>query len=225
MSDDFEKAVLFSFDQSGGVEPALRAQAEVYLSQLKASPDCWRLCLARFDASPFVEVRFWCLQALHEVVRTRYANLDAPARAALKQSLLAAGAKPGSAGRPGGGSGAAADGTPPLPPFLRNKIAQTLVAVAGQEYPGAWPSFFQDLLATLASGPAAVDLFCRRAPQEWLGGWVGWGGVGCGEGRELACPRTRSRSFGADACQPPRPPPFHPVAPSAGCCRRWTRTL
>jgi hypothetical protein len=69
------------------------------------------------------------------------------ARAAVKAALLAAG---GSAG-----------GAPPLPAFLRNKLAQAIVAVAGHEYPDAWPSFFHDLLGTLGQGPPAVDLFCR----------------------------------------------------------------
>jgi len=29
------------------------------------------------------------------------------------------------------------------------------------EYPEQWPSFFHDLVAILAEGPDAVDMFCR----------------------------------------------------------------
>ena len=147
MSDDFEKAVLFSFDQSGGVSEALRRQAQEVLSGVEASPDAWQLCLARLESSAYAEVRFWCLQTLNALARgPGYAALAPPARAQIKRSLLGLGAAP-----------------PPaqLPPFLRNKLAQAVVAVAAREFPEEWPTFFQDLLGTLASGPAAVDLFCR----------------------------------------------------------------
>ena len=154
MSDDFEKAILFSFDQTGSVAAGLKAQAQTLLQGVKASPGAVQLCLERFEGSPYVEVKFWCLQALHDAVRGEgYAALPPPARAAVKASLLAAG---GSACGGGGGGGG-----PPLPPFLRNKLAQAIVAVAGHEYPDAWPSFFHDLLGTLGQGPPAVDLFCR----------------------------------------------------------------
>ena len=144
MADDFEKAVLFSFDQSGAVDAALRAQALSLLASAKAQPDAWQLFLARFQASQYVEVRFWCIQALHELVAARHSALPPHARQQLRGALLA--------------SGAAA---PPLPPFLRNKVAQALVALAANEFPQEWPTFFQDLLALLPSGLPAVDLFCR----------------------------------------------------------------
>ena len=50
---------------------------------------------------------------------------------------------------------------PQLPTFLRNKVAQTVVAIAAYEYPDVWPSFFHDIIGTLAQGAGAVDLFCR----------------------------------------------------------------
>ena len=53
--------------------PALRKhkqeQAEAYVASVAASPDCWRLCVERFACTPHLEVRFWCLQRLHEVGR------------------------------------------------------------------------------------------------------------------------------------------------------------
>ena len=48
-----------------------------------------------------------------------------------------------------------------LPSFLRNKLAQTLVAVLQFEYPGAWPRFFQDLIGAMSLGDGIVDMFCR----------------------------------------------------------------
>lgn len=110
--DDFEKAVLVTFNFTGGVDPSLKvgsrirlcqqlsectctetllakarspysstmplietqlhtpdgmqAQAEAYLNDLKKSGP-WRLCLERFSPSSYQEVKFWCLQTLHEV--------------------------------------------------------------------------------------------------------------------------------------------------------------
>jgi len=146
MSDDFEKAVLFTFDHTGGVSSELRAQAQAMLQTAVASPDAWQLCVSRLETSGYAEVKFWCLQTLHALARSlAYSSLDASARAQIKRSLIVLGTQPSSG----------------LPAFLRNKIAQTIVAIAAQEYPSEWPGFFQDVLGTLSSGPDAVDLFCR----------------------------------------------------------------
>jgi len=46
----------------------LQERTQAYCAEIKASPDCWRLCADRFAATSYVEVKFWCLQALHEVL-------------------------------------------------------------------------------------------------------------------------------------------------------------
>ena len=46
-------------------------RAAAYLDGLKQSSDCWRLCVERFSPSGYGEVKFWCLQTLHEVRRRR----------------------------------------------------------------------------------------------------------------------------------------------------------
>ena len=51
--DDFEKAILLSFDQSGDVGAGIKAQAEAYLAAARASPDAWRICLDRFQSSGY----------------------------------------------------------------------------------------------------------------------------------------------------------------------------
>lgn len=145
--DDFEKAVLFSFDQTGSVSPEVKAQADGLLAQAQQSPEAWQLCLQRLQSSGYAEVRFWCLQTLHAIAGGQlYKSLSAAARGEIKKALVDLGTR-----------------TVPnqLPPYLRNKVAQTLVAIAGQEYPDEWPSFFQDIMSTLGQGPPAVDLFCR----------------------------------------------------------------
>lgn len=69
--DDFEKAVLFTFDQSGSVGPELRAQAEQYCAQARAQAPAvlWRACVERVATTQLPEVQFWCLQALEELIR------------------------------------------------------------------------------------------------------------------------------------------------------------
>lgn len=45
----------------------LQAQATSFVNEIKKSPDCWMLCTERFSVTPYPEVKFWCLQTLHEV--------------------------------------------------------------------------------------------------------------------------------------------------------------
>ncbi|KAK9827309.1 hypothetical protein WJX81_002974 [Elliptochloris bilobata] len=147
-TDDFEKAVLFSFDQSGAVDVNIKAHAAAYCEEVRRSADCWQLCLQRFSASSFVEVRFWCLQMLHEMMRARYPSLEPEQRRLVKATVMAwmraAGAGPGQ-----------------QPPFLRNKIAQVLVCIVQVEFPEQWPTFFTELVALLGGGEGPVDMFCR----------------------------------------------------------------
>jgi hypothetical protein len=89
MADDFERAVLYSFDQSGAVAPALRARAAEYLDGLRASPGVWRPCAERFTSTPHAEVQFWCLQTLH-AVRCRASSRLAARRAAGRAARTAA---------------------------------------------------------------------------------------------------------------------------------------
>lgn len=107
MADDFEKAVLISFNCGGAdaqlkvcsssrqppppllpraseaAAPACRClltrartatripttqeRAAGYIASIKQSPDCWRLAVERFGSTQYPEVKFWCLQTLHEV--------------------------------------------------------------------------------------------------------------------------------------------------------------
>ena len=147
MSDDFERAVLFAFDQTGNVSEALRSQAHSMLQRAAASTDAWALCMAHMESTNYAEVKFWCLQTLHSIViGPSFASIPQSSRDELKRVLLMAGTNSNAAR---------------LAPFIRNKIAQVLVAIASCEFPEIWPSFFHDLLQTLQQGKEAVDLFCR----------------------------------------------------------------
>ncbi|KAL0051899.1 hypothetical protein WJX82_004175 [Trebouxia sp. C0006] len=144
MADDFERAVLFSFDQTGNVDAALKDRAVAYCNQTKAQPLSWQLCLEKYSSTAYMEVRFWCLQTLHEVLITRYDQLDSNV---VKQAVLSWVRNTNVEHQ--------------MPPFLRNKVAQVIVALVQNEYPHKWPSFWTDLLGMLAEGPGVVDMFCR----------------------------------------------------------------
>lgn len=42
-------------------------RAAEFVNQIKSNPDVWRLCTERFSVTAYSEVKFWCLQTLHEV--------------------------------------------------------------------------------------------------------------------------------------------------------------
>lgn len=46
----------------------LQERAAAYVSGIKQSPDCWKLCVERFGSSMYPEIKFWCLQTLQEVL-------------------------------------------------------------------------------------------------------------------------------------------------------------
>lgn len=158
--DDFEKAILCSFDQSGGVDAQIRAQAMAYCEQAKQSPTILQACLEKFRITQFAEVQFWCLQTLEESIRLRYKLLEPQERSFLQSSLL------DMLCNYGVDDEAPPSGTSPTrslsrPVFVRNKLAQIIVILIYIDYPSGWPSVFLDLLGSLNKGPAVVDMFCR----------------------------------------------------------------
>ena len=152
----------------------MQARASDFIKDVKANPLVWRLALERFSTSGYLEIKFWCLQTLHEVinqleamrlehehdlnlmhpmqvVRNSYKSFKDEEKTEVKSALLTWLQRDCSGSTKAG-----------LPPFLRNKLAQTLVAVLLFEYPGTWPHFFQDLIGAMkAMGEGLVDMFCR----------------------------------------------------------------
>ncbi|KAJ7566188.1 hypothetical protein O6H91_02G091900 [Diphasiastrum complanatum] len=158
--DDFEKAIYFSFDQSGAVDENLRAQAMAYCEQVKRSPSILHFCLEKYRASKYAEVQFWCFQTLEEVLRLKYTGIDLRDRMFLKSALLGALSNYDS----GPDAPHAADESATIlgrPSFVRNKLAQIIVILVRLEYPTEWPSVFLDILSLLSKGPGVVDMLCR----------------------------------------------------------------
>ncbi|KAK3288404.1 hypothetical protein CYMTET_4114 [Cymbomonas tetramitiformis] len=148
MADDIEKAILFSFDQTGAVDPSLKEQALAYLENLKALPNCWQLCLERFSPSSHAEVKFWCLQTLLEVLKAQPSHFPAESSQQVNGALMLW----------------LSDDCvrePSLPSFLKNKIVQIIVTVLKRDYPEKWPTFFQEFISHLGKGVGASDMFCR----------------------------------------------------------------
>eukprot|EP00249_Psilotum_nudum_P020366 c27671_g3_i1 orf=86-3106(+) len=160
MMDDFERAIIFSFDQSGGVDAQLRAQAMAYCQQAKLSPSILQACIEKFRTSQFAEVQFWCLQTLEELIRHRYTVFNLQERLFLQTSLIAAICNYGLDGELSQ-SGNSTTTTLSKPVFVRNKLAQVVVVLIYVDYPSGWPSVFLDLLGSLSKGPPVVDMCFR----------------------------------------------------------------
>ena len=45
----------------------MQDRAVAYCNETKAQPLSWQLCLEKYSTTAYMEVRFWCLQTLHEV--------------------------------------------------------------------------------------------------------------------------------------------------------------
>ncbi|CAK0865776.1 unnamed protein product, partial [Prorocentrum cordatum] len=66
--EDFEKAILVVFDQGQSVSPDVRAQANTFCDAIKSRPDGWRVCWDQFLHSNCLQVKFWCLQTVPQVL-------------------------------------------------------------------------------------------------------------------------------------------------------------
>ena len=148
--DDFHRAVLCTFEPS--TDAQLRNDALAKLEALKASADGWTFCLQALSTSAEDRVKFWCLQALVDVVgshrQNRYASLPEEQKQVLRSALIAWVQAKGAAGTDEA-------------PFVKNKFAQLAVEVLKLDYPQLWPQVFPQLLSLLQNGPVSIDIFLR----------------------------------------------------------------
>ncbi|KAF8388722.1 hypothetical protein HHK36_025402 [Tetracentron sinense] len=152
--DDLEKAILISFDESGTVDPGLKSQAVAYCQQVKETPSISSLCMEHLSYTKFVQVQFWCLQAIHEVLRLRYSSMNPDEKSYIRKSVLSIACGEGLDDKT---SIRVLDG----PAFIKNKFAQVFVTLIYFEYPLIWSSVFIDLLPHLSKGAPVIDMFCR----------------------------------------------------------------
>ncbi|KAL6972647.1 hypothetical protein U1Q18_026822 [Sarracenia purpurea var. burkii] len=152
--DDLEKAILISFDESGTVDSVLKSQAVAYCQQIKENPSICSICIEGLRLSKIVQVQFWCLQSLHEVLRARYSSMSPEEKSFIKNSVFSMVCFEASDDE---NSVRVLEG----PAFIKNKLAQVLVTLIYIEYPLIWPSVFIDYLPHLSKGVGVIDMFCR----------------------------------------------------------------
>ncbi|KAL3840774.1 hypothetical protein ACJIZ3_025365 [Penstemon smallii] len=154
--DDLEKAILISFDESGAVDSVLKSQAVAFIQQIKENSSICSICIEKLCFSKLVQVQFWCLQCLHEVLRAKYSSMTPEEKSFVRKSVFsmvcyeAINADDNNSVR-----------VLEAPAFIKNKLAQVVVALVYFEYPMVWPSVFVDFLPNLRKGAVVIDMFCR----------------------------------------------------------------
>ncbi|XP_071731953.1 exportin-T-like [Rutidosis leptorrhynchoides] len=154
--DDLEKAILIIFDESGTVTPVLKSQAVAFCQQIKDNnPSICSICIERLCFSKLVQVQFWCLQTLHEVLRARYAGMSSEERIFVRKSVFSMACYELI------DNNANALKVLDSPSYVKNKLAQVLVTLIYFEYPSIWSSIFLDFIPNLSKGGVVIDMFCR----------------------------------------------------------------
>ncbi|XP_008342570.1 exportin-T-like isoform X2 [Malus sylvestris] len=152
--DDLEKAVLILFDESGTVDSELKQKAKDYCDKIKEEQAICSVCIERLCFSNLVQVQFWCLQALHEVIRVRYSSTSLDEKFFIRKSVFSIACL-------GGFDDKSTVRVLEGPAFIKNKLAQVLVTLIYYEYPLIWSSVFVDFLSQLNKGAVLIDMFCR----------------------------------------------------------------
>ncbi|XP_071710453.1 exportin-T-like [Rutidosis leptorrhynchoides] len=154
--DDLEKAILIIFDESGTVTPVLKSQAVAFCQQIKDNnSSICGICIEKLCFSKLVQVQFWCLQTLHEVLRARYTRMSTEEKNFIRKSVFSMACyEPID-------NNVNAVKVLDSPAFVKNKLAQVLVTLIYFEYPSIWSSVFLDFISNLSKGVVVIDMFCR----------------------------------------------------------------
>ncbi|KAL0380571.1 UNVERIFIED_CONTAM: Exportin-T [Sesamum angustifolium] len=154
--DDLEKAILISFDESGEVDSVLKSQAVAFVQQIKETPSICSICIEKLCFCKLVQVQFWCLQCLHEVLRAKYLSMMPEEKSLIRKSVFGMACYE-SVNANDTNWVKLLDG----PAFIKNKLAQVVVTLIYFEYPLVWPSVFVDFLPNLSKGAVVIDMFSR----------------------------------------------------------------
>lgn len=161
LMDDLEKAILISFDEYGTVNPQLKSQAVAFCQQIKDNPSISTICIEMLCFSKLVQVHFWCLQCLHELVATKYSSITPHHKSFIRNSLFSMACfqddDNNNTNTNNHSSVRLLDG----PAYIKNKLAQVLTTLIYFEYPAIWSSVFLDFLPNLSRGAVVIDMFCR----------------------------------------------------------------
>ncbi|KAF7814037.1 exportin-T [Senna tora] len=152
--DDLEKAILIIFDESGAIDDGLKKRAKNYCNEIKEKPSICSLCIEKLCFSNLVQVQFWSLQTLQEVIRARYSSMSPEEKHMIRSSVFSVVCLEGINDK---NLVRILEG----PAFIKNKLAQVLVTLIYFEYPLIWPSVFVDFFPHLSKGNVVIDMFCR----------------------------------------------------------------
>ncbi|OIW17531.1 hypothetical protein TanjilG_22643 [Lupinus angustifolius] len=153
--DDLEKAILIMFDESGSIDHELKKRAENYCNEVKENKSSiCRLCIEKLCFSNLVQVQFWCLQTLHDMIKSCYLSMAPEEIYMIRSSVFSIvylePVDDNNLRRVLEG-----------PAFIKNKLAQVLATFIYFEYPLIWSSVFVDFLPHLSKGNLVIDMFCR----------------------------------------------------------------
>ncbi|PPD77934.1 hypothetical protein GOBAR_DD25134 [Gossypium barbadense] len=151
--DDVEKAILISFDESGAIDSELKLQAVNFCQKIKETPSICSLCIEKLCFCKLVQVQFWCLQALQEVIRVKYGSMSLEEKNFIRKSIFSMACLEGINDK----MCVVLDS----PAFIKNKLSQVLVTLIYFEYPLIWSSVFVDFLPHLSKGAVVIDMFSR----------------------------------------------------------------
>ncbi|KAK5792486.1 Exportin-T -like protein [Gossypium arboreum] len=151
--DDVEKAILISFDESGAIDSELKLQAVNFCQKIKETPSICSLCIEKLCFCKLVQVQFWCLQALQEVIRVKYGSMSLEEKNFIRKSIFSIACLEGINDK----MCVVLDS----PAFIKNKLSQVLVTLIYFEYPLIWSSVFVDFLPHLSKGAVVIDMFSR----------------------------------------------------------------
>jgi exportin-T len=164
MSDDFERAVLYSFEQNNNIninneqkQAEFQQEKERYLVQLSSfvrTREAWKICAERYERTNSVEVQFWCLQTISHKLENDLCNnsnnnsnnneeeeFTIEERQMVRNTIekyVSAFQQENASVR--------------FPVFIQNKLAQCVAhAVASEGPANRWPNFFENLIHVLVT--------------------------------------------------------------------------
>ncbi|KAI4355426.1 hypothetical protein L6164_004202 [Bauhinia variegata] len=152
--DDLEKAILIMFDESGVIDDGLKKQAKNFCNDIKGKSSICTLCIEKLCFSNLVQVQFWCLQTLQEVIQARYSSMSPEEKYMIRSSVFSIVCHEGINDKKLAG---VLEG----PAFIKNKLAQVMATLIYFEYPMIWSSVFVDFFPHLNKGNVVIDMFCR----------------------------------------------------------------
>eukprot|EP01025_Chloroclados_australasicus_P036965 TRINITY_DN37634_c0_g1_i2.p1 TRINITY_DN37634_c0_g1~~TRINITY_DN37634_c0_g1_i2.p1 ORF type:complete len:1083 (+),score=153.96 TRINITY_DN37634_c0_g1_i2:197-3445(+) len=132
-------------ENSGNDTNSVQQQTVEYLRRRKGQSDIWIISLKLFEETQRVEVQFWCLQTLHELINTRFQEVGDDLKSELKSVSIRW-----------------LQNCAQSPKYIRNKVAQVVTALIKVEYPqGKWPDIFNQLLQMGISRREGAEALCR----------------------------------------------------------------